>query len=191
MTGEVAVDFPEPGGKSNAILTLHSEVATLPVTYANKGVQRVTFRLGLPTEFHDRLKFLVDLGFGNSENIQIEECTTTPRKVLAKMLAQFPSPSGDPNDCEIVRVDIAGTKDGKKKVVRMETTVYSHSRWKFSCGALDTGVPPSIVAQMIGSGLIKQRGVLAPEACVPSKPFFDELARRTIVMRQVTEEQLS
>src|SRR6185503_15718732 len=114
------VDFPEPVGKSNAILTLHSEVATLPVTYANKGVQRVTFRLGLPTEFHDRLKFLVDLGFGGSENIQIDDCATTPRKVLAKMLAQFPTPTGDPNDCEIVRVDIAGTKDGKKKVVRME-----------------------------------------------------------------------
>ena len=41
--GEIEVDFPKPVGKCDAILTLHSEVATLPETYRDKGVKGVTF----------------------------------------------------------------------------------------------------------------------------------------------------
>ncbi len=66
MSGEVTVDFPNPVGKAKAILTLHSEVLTLPTTYAKKHIKAVTFRLGLPQEFHEKLKLLVDLGLGST-----------------------------------------------------------------------------------------------------------------------------
>ncbi|MHB2019626.1 MAG: saccharopine dehydrogenase C-terminal domain-containing protein, partial [Candidatus Xenobia bacterium] len=57
--------------------------------------------------------------------------------------------------------------------------------------ALDTGVPPSIVAQMIASGEIKARGVLAPEACIPPQRFFDELALRGIHVSSLVRETLA
>ena len=69
--------------------------------------------------------------------------------------------------------------------------VMAHKAWKVSCGALDTGVPPSIVAQMICRGEIKQRGVLAPESCVPAQRFFEELAKRCMEMRKITDEVLA
>lgn len=191
MSGEIEIDFPEPVGRARAIYTLHSEVATLPLSYEKKGVRNVTFRLGLPEDFHEKLKFLVDLGFGGSEPLDIDGCSATPRRILARVLQRFPSPSGDPNDCEVVRVDLRGKIKGSPALVRLETTVRSNDRWKVSCGALDTGVPPSIVAQMIGSGQIKDCGVLAPETCVPHKPFFDELAKRSIVMRKISERSLA
>src|SRR5579875_2462667 len=184
MSGEIEVELPEPVGRSKAIYTLHSEVATLPLSYADKGIKRVTFRLGLPPAFHERLKFLVELGFGGQEPLSFERCSATPREILAGMIARIPAPKGDPDDCEVVRVDCRGTKDGKPALVRMETTVRSHDRWKISCGALDTGVPPSIVAQMIGSGQIDACGVQPPETCVPPRPFFEELARRSIVIKK-------
>jgi lysine 6-dehydrogenase len=110
---------------------------------------------------------------------------------LARLLERFPQPIGAADDCEVVRVDVVGESAGRKRLTRLETTVYAHKQWNASCGALDTGVPPSIVAQMIGDGTIKQRGVLAPESCVPAQPFFRELSRRQITMRKISEEYLN
>ena len=47
-----------------------------------------------------------------------------------------------------------------------------------SAGDVDTGCPPSIIAQMIATGVIAQRGVLPPEVAVPVEPFFRELRKR-------------
>lgn len=190
MSGEISIDFPEPVGRSKAIYTLHSEVATLPLSYKRRGIKRVTFRLGLPAEFHERLKFLMDLGFGSSDKIDTADGAASPRKILAKMIERFPAASVEPDDCEVVRVDVRGRKDGNETMVRMETTIFPHPQWKISCGALDTGVPPSVVAQMIAQNEIMERGVLPPELCVPAQPFFAELNKRTITMRKITEQSL-
>jgi saccharopine dehydrogenase-like NADP-dependent oxidoreductase len=161
-------------------MTLHSEVLTIPTSFAKKGIKGTTFRLGLPTPLHEKLKFLVELGFGGSEEMQAGKSTFVPRKVLGQMLSKFPVPDTVPDDCEVIRVDVSGTKSGVKKTVRLESIIHAHKEWKVSCGALDTGVPPSIVAQMIARGQIKQHGVLAPELCVPRKEFFEQLSKRQI-----------
>ncbi len=184
LSGAVMVDFPEPVGQQEAIYTLHSEVYTLPITYKDKGIKRVTFRLGLPLEFHEKIKFLMALGFGSKEKFSTREGEFTPRKLLAELIGSFPVPSYDPDDCEVVRVDVHGVKDGKAKLIRMQTTVVADKKWNVSCGALDTGVPPSIAAQMIISGIIKEKGVLAPEVAVDAEPFFAELAKRNIIMEK-------
>lgn len=184
LSGAVMVDFPEPVGTQEAIYTLHSEVYTLPITYKEKGVRRVTFRLGLPLEFHEKIKFLMALGFGSKEKFATREGEFTPRKLLAEVIGSFAVPQYDPDDCEVVRVDVQGKKDGKEKLVRMQTTVVADKKWNVSCGALDTGVPPSIAAQMIISGAISGKGVLAPEVAVAPEPFFAELAKRNIVIEK-------
>lgn len=191
MSGEHVHDFPQPVGRASSFLTLHSEVATLPLTYKNKGVKRVTYRLGLPSLFHERCKFLVDLGFGDKESMKIDGAELKPRRILQAMIDRHPVPTSDPDDCEVIRVDVAGTKGGRQILCRLETTVLAHKEWKISCGALDTGVPPSIVAQFICSGEIKQRGVRAPETCVPADKFFQELAKRNMEMRKITDEVLA
>lgn len=184
MSGEVTVDFPQPVGKSKAILTLHSEVLTLPQTYSSKNIKSTTFRLGLPTEFHEKLKLLVDLGLGSIEPIDMQDAKVVPRKLLAKLIEKFPSPEQTPDDCEVVRVDVKGASNGVDKLIRLESVIYADKRWRVSCGALDTGVPPSIVAQMIARGDIKDHGALAPEVCVPRQLFFDELEKRNIVVKK-------
>ena len=191
MSGEQVHDFPTPLGRASSFLTLHSEVATLPLTYKDKGVKRVTYRLRLPTLFHERCKFLVDLGFGVKTPIKVDGVEMKPRRILSSMIESHQVPSGDPDDCEVIRVDVAGTKDGRAVLTRLETTVFAHKTWKVSCGALDTGVPPSIVAQMICSGEIKEHGVLAPEQCVPPQRFFEELALRGMEMRKTTDQVLA
>lgn len=191
MSGETIVEMPEPVGKVKAFLTLHSEIATLPLTYQNKGIKNVSYKLGLPAEFHERAKFLVELGFGGTKPIKFDDVTLSPRKILAKMIEQHRVPDADPNDCEVIRVDVRGTRGGRPATVRMESMIYSHPEWKVSCGALDTGVPPSIVAQMIGLNVIQLRGVLPPEECVPPELFFLELNKRQIPMRKIMDETIT
>jgi lysine 6-dehydrogenase len=191
MSAESITEMPWPVGKIRTFLTLHSEVATLPLTYKSKGIKRCTYRLGLPDSFHERAKFLVQLGFAAKDEVKVGDVLVSPRQMLARMVALHPEPDSDPNDCEVIRVDVRGQSDDKPAFVRMESVVYSHHEWHVSCGALDTGVPPSIVAQMIALGQIEQRGVLPPEQCVPALLFFDELQKRQIPMRKTTQEELS
>jgi len=185
LSGALMVDFPPPVGRQEAIYTLHSEVLTIAETYKNKGIKRVTFRLGLPLEFHEKIKFLMALGFGAKTKIFTKEGDFTPRKLLTEIINSFPVPKYDPDDCEVVRVDVRGSRGGAVKFIRMETTVFADKKEKISCGALDTGVPPSIAAQMIMSGVIKCTGVVAPEVAVDPELFFAELASRNIIMRRI------
>ena len=61
-------------------------------------------------------------------------------------------------------------------------------KWKFGGVAWGTAVPPSIVAQMIAKGMVTERGVLGPEACVPVEPFFKELSERGFNFTRKLEE---
>lgn len=60
LSGACMVNFPQPVGRQEAIYTLHSEVLTLPMTFGPKGIKKSTFRLGLPLDFHQKMKFLID-----------------------------------------------------------------------------------------------------------------------------------
>lgn len=191
MSGEQLIQFPAPVGACRAILTLHSEVATLPITYEHKGIKEVTFRLGLPEDFHQKLKLLVDIGFGGAEPVEGQGGRFVPRNALMTLLGKFPEPTQDADDCEVIRVEVKGKKNGADRTVTIETTVLADKRWNVSCGALDTGVPPSIVANMILRGDILERGTLPPEVCIPHLPFFQELAKRNIVMKKTIEETLT
>lgn len=191
MSGESFVDLPEPVGRVQAFLTLHSEIATLPLSYQSRGIQNATYKLGLPAEFHERAKFLVELGFASSKELKVDEVNVKPRRMLAKMIESHEVPDAEPNDCEVIRVDVKGMKSGRSTLIRMESIVNSRADWKISCGALDTGVPPSIVAQMIGLQVIKDTGVVPPEICVSPELFFVELAKRSIPMRKLVDESLT
>ena len=69
-----------------------------------------------------------------------------------------------------------------------ELVVRPHPGWQAGAGQLDTGVPPSIVAQFLASGLIDQPGVLPPEDAVPPEPYLAELATRHMEVSLVTRE---
>ena len=63
------------------------------------------------------------------------------------------------------------------------------TRRQAGAGQLDTGVPPSIVAQFLATKVIDRPGVLAPEDAVPPEPFLAELATRNMEVTLVTRER--
>jgi saccharopine dehydrogenase-like NADP-dependent oxidoreductase len=96
------------------------------------------------------------------------------RDVIAGKVPKQPMDRGQPDDYEIARVIV----DGRA----FDCHATANKRWHASAGDIDTGCPPSIVAQMIATGVIEQRGVLPPEVAVPVEPFFRELRKRGMVI---------
>lgn len=93
------------------------------------------------------------------------------RDVIAGKMPKQPASRSRPDDYEIARVIV------DDKLV-YDCHARSKPQWHASAGDVDTGCPPSIVAQMVAGGQISRRGVLAPEVAVPVEPFFRELKKR-------------
>jgi saccharopine dehydrogenase-like NADP-dependent oxidoreductase len=181
LSGADPVDFPEPVGRQYPARTLHSELATLPVSFKDKGVQEVSFRIAFPGELTERLRFLHRLGMTAKSPIPVDGVPVVPRDVLLELLAAQPAPvaTGPIDEYEVLRVTVRGRRAGE--TVDVEDVSDCHvpgiPAWKMGVD-VDTGCPPSIVAQMLIGGEIAARGVLPPECAVPPEPFFARLAQR-------------
>jgi saccharopine dehydrogenase-like NADP-dependent oxidoreductase len=149
-TGWELVKFPAPVGPQWVVRARHSEVATLPITFKLK---QCDFKVGFDRQF--------------------------VRDVLGGRIPNRPAARGKPDDYEIARVIVTGRghKGAPTRIV-LDCHARAKPEWHASAGDIDTGCPPSIVAQMLVTGMITQRGVLPPEVAVPVKPFFDELRKR-------------
>src|SRR5947209_1659321 len=176
LSGEEEMVFPLPVGHATAIYSLHSECATFPVSFREKGVRHVSFKIAFPTDFMTKLKFLVDLGFGSTEPISVQGVKVSPREVLARLLDMAPVEDIEPQDCDVLRVVVAGEAGGQQVEITNTIVVLPYRRWGISAGALDTGVPLAIAGRMLANGEITRRGAFGPEMCVPVESFFHELA---------------
>ncbi len=75
-----------------------------------------------------------------------------------------------------------GRKDGRKKKILMECVVPPLKGWEDAGCNIDTGMPASIIAQMILKKIITKPGSYAPENIVPVEPFFAELRKRKMLV---------
>jgi saccharopine dehydrogenase-like NADP-dependent oxidoreductase len=144
------------------------------------GLRETSFKVAFQPEFTLKVGFLVELGFASRDKIAGD---ASPREMLLALAARQAVPEGDPADCDALRVDLAGWKDGQSVRRRGEMTVLPHSEWKVAAGSLDTGVPLSIATQLLGSRTIRTPGVLCPETAVPGDLFFEMLERRQMRAR--------
>lgn len=177
LSGSEELLFPLPVGRATAVYSLHSECATFPVSFREKGIRHVSFKIAFPTTFMDRLKFLVDLGFGREEPISLRGAQVSPREVLTRLIEAFPVENVEPQDCDVLRVVTRGVVNAQTVEITSQVVVHPYRRWGVSAGALDTGVPLAIVGRMLAQGEITRRGAHGPEVCVPPDAFFRELAR--------------
>ncbi len=172
-SGEETIAFPEPVGEARAFYTLHSEVAMFPRSFP--GLKEASFKVAFEPDFTAKVRFLVELGFASREKLS---SGSSPRETLLALAARQAAPGGEPNDCDVLRVDATGLRGGQKVSTRAEMIVRPHPGWKIGAGALDTGVPLSVAAQMLARREIREAGVLCPETAVPEGPFFRELELR-------------
>ena len=195
-SGRENIAFSQPIGNADAWYCIHSEPVQWAKSFKDKGIQNASFKLSLPAAFEERVAFLADLGFATEEPVTAAGQEVNPLRtmvsVVNKYLANYDdSQDGELNDCEVLRVEFTGTKDGVEKEIDVECVIRTSEKWGFMAGALDTGVPPSVVAQMLCNGTITERGAFGPECCVPPIPYFKEIAKRDMPVYCVEKTPLS
>lgn len=186
MSGETSHRFPPPIGVRRTMYILHSEVATLPLSFRDKGVRDVTFKMAFDAEFIDRVRFLRSIGLGSTEPIEVDGVQVRPIEVLNRVVLSRRSTARGPlRQYEIVRAIVSGTRGRQKRTVVADCHTAGMPKWGIGLD-IDTGSPPSIAAQMLARGEIGRTGVVAPELGMPPARFFSELGRRKMRVR-VTE----
>jgi saccharopine dehydrogenase-like NADP-dependent oxidoreductase len=175
--------FQPPIGLLKTHLSLHSEVATLPVTYAHKGVRECFFKInywGLSEEALRKIKLFADVGFAGTEPVEVKGVSVKPRDLLVKLMAPYTPPlnafiaevSDVTNWKKEIVTEVTGTQNGERVTYRLGTLT--------AIGSRPTGVAPAITAHWLAAGRIPQTGVVPSEAVIEPEPFFAELARRDI-----------
>ncbi len=174
-------DFLFTLGTQRVRHSLHSEVATLPLTYGKKGIRGCSFKIAYDPELVGRLRFLIDLGLADPRP---GPQGLPPREVLLDCLRRLPPPPDVVDDRDTLAVVVEGDDDRSRVRVRYDLTARAQSRPPLSAVARDTGFAPAIVARMILDGRIQERGVLPPERCVPAAELLHALAARGMRARR-------
>jgi len=181
----IAVRFPAPVGTVGVDTTLHSEVATLPLSFRHRGIREVTFRQGFDKDFKDKMKFLVQVGLTDTAALPCSNGSAiVPRDVLLALVKRQapPLPMGKAVRYEVLRTVVGGT------IGRRHVTVIADCHAGSNAGNgigpdINTGAPPSIAVQLMARGDIPIRpGVWAPEQVMPVAPFVRELRRRDMAV---------
>ncbi|MGO9644055.1 MAG: saccharopine dehydrogenase family protein [Candidatus Bathyarchaeia archaeon] len=178
LSGEEEVTFPQPVGINRCHYSIHSEIATLPISY--EGVRNVDFKLGMSEKTFKAIKPLIDAGLADTSPIDLKGIKISPREYAIAYLTSRVS-NEEPVRCVALRTEVSGKKEGRSSTI-IATLVGEPSeefRVKNATGLL-TGIGASIVAQLLADGTINRRGAFAPEACISPGPFIEELAKRSL-----------
>ncbi len=155
--------------------------STLPDTFLGK-IQELDYKTIRYAGHCKRFKTMIDLGLCSSQEIEIDSAKIKPRRVLAGIL-QKNLPADKP-DYVLIRLEFAGTKDGKEKVLRYDIVDKFDEVTNLSAMMRTTAFPASIIAQMMAKGDVKMRGAIPQEKTIDAENFVAELARRNIKIQE-------
>ena len=192
LSGRMEIEFPSPIGRQICIHTLHSEPATIPESFKNKGVKEVTWRLSLPAEFEERAQFLASVGFGSKQSLKVQGVDVVPVEVLAAVIEKqledkLKGVALEVHDEECLRAQVIGKKNGRNVECTVDCLVATHSRWGVSHA---TSVPPAIAAEMQVKGDVEP-GVWGPEQAIDPLKFFKELGKREMRIQVTRKEDVT
>ena len=180
--------FSQPIGLLPMHLSLHSEVATLPLSFKDKGVKECFFKInywGMSKQVVEKIRVLAEFGFSKTEPVTLGGNTVVPREVMVELLTGYvppiteflaPTSKRPPDWIKEIVTEVKGSKDGKNVTFRIGTLTCK--------GSLPTGVAPAITAIWQATGKINA-GAQPPELVIDPLPFFKELESRQI-FTQVT-----
>lgn len=164
-------------GREQIFYVRHPEPYTFFHYYKPRGLKTVHFYAGFPKHSLDTINGFIRAGFIEKELLDIQGVKIKPINFLTDILRKMQTPK-DYREKENLWIDIYGKIKGKKHKISMECIVPTLPGWESAGCNIDTGMPASIMAQMIYKDVITHKGSFAPEAVVPMHLFFEELAKR-------------
>jgi saccharopine dehydrogenase-like NADP-dependent oxidoreductase len=185
--------FAPPLGLLSVHLSLHSEVATLPLTFATKGIRECFFKInswGMGKETVDKVKVLAEFGFSGREPIEVNSSLIVPRDLMVALMSRYvpplttflePTSYQPPNWTKEIVTEVKGTQNGQPIIYRLGTLTCQSS--------LPTGVAPARGAVWQAEGNVPA-GVYPPEQVLDPEPFLKELEKRDIYTQVTVTSKL-
>ncbi|MBN1485149.1 MAG: saccharopine dehydrogenase NADP-binding domain-containing protein [Chloroflexia bacterium] len=183
--------FTAPLGLRPMHLSLHSEVATLPLSFRDKGVQECFFKInywGMAPEVVQKIGVLAEFGFAGREPVELGGRQVVPRDLLVHMMSAYvppisaflaPAQNRPPHWTKEIVTEVRGTCGDQARTYRLGTLTCK--------GALPTGVAPARTAIWLAQGRVPA-GVYPPELALDPEAFFKELEAAEIYTQvSVTE----
>jgi len=164
-------NFPAGVGPIECVNIEHEEVVLIPRWIK---CNRVTFKYGLGDKFINIIKVIKMLGLHSPNPVNVKGLQVAPRDVLIACLPDPASLGDRMTGTTCVGTWVKGTKDGKSRQVYLyQATNNAESMAKTGCQAvaLQTGIGPVIIMELLAQGIWKGKGVLSPEAFDPD-PFL-------------------
>ncbi len=143
--------YPRDIGKQKSWNEKHPEYFTFMHYYKNKGLKNVKCFAGFPKHSFDRINTLVELGFASKNPVKIKGIKVKPIEFLTEVLKRIKVPKGY-KETENLWVKIYGKKNNKPKKMIIECVIHTLEGWEEDYTNIDTGMPCSIMAQMIKKG---------------------------------------
>ncbi len=173
----IIMDHHRGIGKQKEFFVRHPEQYTFFKYFKKMGVKNIRFYAGFPEHSFRTITALIDVGMASEEDIDYQGIKICPVDFLTQVMKGIKTPKGY-KEKENLWVKIFGKKNNIKKEILMECLVPTLKGWEDAGCNIDTGMPASILAQMIKKEIIKEKGSFAPEAVIPPEPFFQELRKR-------------
>ncbi len=167
LSGRETVRYGEPFGDIEYIMTLHSELATLP-RYLGKGVREMEFKVALASDTVHAMETLIGLGLSSDDAVDVPGGRVSPRDVAVAALSRLPQVRG--KEIWIAEAAMEGERGGVAQALSFRVTGTEN----------ENGTALAAVAgiRLWEKGLLKESGVRAPEDVVPPEEFFRLLEER-------------
>ena len=128
---------------------------------------------------------LKQLGFLDETPVAGLPCAVSPYQLVDKLLAPQLQYGRDEKDLVAMLNVFEGRRDGRRTRLTSRLLIERDLRTGLMAMAQGVGYPAAIVARMIASGEIPEKGLLSPMTHVPYPAFIDALQRRNIQVEEL------
>jgi lysine 6-dehydrogenase len=177
LTGLESVDFPAPIGTLEAFYTAGG-ISTLPLRYAGE-LHTMEYKTLRYPGHAGIMKAIRDLGLLSDAPVAVGDSEITPRKFfIDRVSPSLRKPGG--KDLVVLRVEIAGEKDGQPKTLRYDLVDRYDEATGITAMMRTTGYSLALTGVMQALGQIRELGVRTPDETVNPDDYVAGLAARGI-----------
>lgn len=177
--------------KFGPLEAFHTSGGTSTLAHTFPNVKTLEYKTIRYPGHAEKFQLLVDLNLTKrGYTVDINGQKVSPREVLLKVLNPIVE-LGDKDDVVLLRVIVSGIKDEVQTKYVYEMITYKDRTHNITAMARATATTISIVAQFIGDGTIRKRGVYPPEQIVPGDLYIEQLKRRNVIITEKMEQEHS
>lgn len=177
LTEVEELTFPKPVGKCEAFVTLGG-TSTMPWTFEGK-VKTLDYKTVRYPGHAEKIRLLRDLGLLETTPVPVDGVPVSPRALFAAVVEPLLTFPNEP-DLVVMRVVVAGMKDGKRREISFEMLDRMDMKRGVSAMMRTTAYPTTAAALMMARGEVPFRGVAAMERAIPAEAFLKEIGRHEL-----------